>query len=291
MNMLLGLSMVVEAGYFALMNASPLPIESYQNPTVITALSSVSNLSGITYNWAADEYITVHQSQYCRFDAQFNELACGSLACGDCEDITFIGTNGDFYEYALVEEGGSTGSVAIVQSPISSHNLRLDQIEVQWLTYANTVGGDAGEGLAYDPLNQLFYVCIEDPEMQVLSFERPSHNNDATFADGSLLVAEALSFAQLSDVLGIGADISSCYYHEVTGHLLLMSHTAHNLSEIDLLGVLHGQIDLPQIQVEGFTFNADFEQLIMVAEPNLYQIYYATEVIFIDGFESVNRNF
>ncbi|TDR20492.1 SdiA-regulated domain-containing protein [Marinicella litoralis] len=268
-------------------NASPFPIENYQNPNDMVAWSSVANLSGITHNWVADEYVTVHQNQYCRFDAQLNELGCGSLACGDCEDISFLGTNGEFYEYALVEEGGAEGSVAIVQSPISTHNLRLDQVDVQWLTYANTAGGDAGEGVAYDALNQIFYVCIEDPQMQVLSFQRPTDSSDATFSDGSLVVTEALSFAQLSGLLGGGADLSSCYYDQLTGRLLLLSHIGHKLSDIDLSGVLHGQIELPQAQVEGFTFNADFTQLLVVAEPNLRQIYYASDVIFSDGFESV----
>lgn len=266
-------------------NVSPLPIESYQNPSATTALSSVANLSGITYNWVADEFITVHQNQYCRFDALLNELSCGSLACGDCEDITFLGTNGGFYEYALVEEGGAEGAVIIAQSPMDTHNLRLDQIDIQMLTYANTAGGDAGEGVAFDPINEVFYVCIEDPQMQVLSFARPIDQFDATFADGSLVVSEVLSFTQLSGLLGAGADLSSCYLDAVTGRLLLMSHTAHTIIDVDLAGQLYGQINLPQIQVEGFTFNQDFSELIVVAEPNNHQIYHSNEVIFADDFE------
>ncbi|MGJ8662619.1 MAG: SdiA-regulated domain-containing protein [Marinicella sp.] len=266
-------------------NLAPSFIENYQNPTTTSPLSTVANLSGITFNWIANEYITVHQNQYCRFDAQLNELFCGSLACGDCEDILFLGVNEKYYEYALVEEGGSEGSVVIVQSPIGTHNLRLDQVDVQWLTYANTAGGDAGEGVAFDPFNEKFYVCIEDPQMQVLSFDRPAHNDDLSFKDGSLVVSETLSYAQLSDLLGAGADLSSCYFNELSGHLLLMSHLAHNISEINLAGHLLGQIDLPQIQVEGFTFNHDFNQMIVVAEPNVHLIYYASDLIFRDGFE------
>ncbi len=280
------LSLIVLSQMFVINGKiSPLPISSYQNPTTPSALSSVANLSGITYNWVANEYVSVHQNQYCRFDYQFNELTCGSLACGDCEDITFLGINGDFYEYALVEEGGAEGSVAIVQSPVDSHNIRLDQVDVQWLTYANTSGGDAGEGVAYDPFNHIFYVCIEDPQMQVLSFLRPLDDKDASFADGSLLVSESLSHSQLSGLLGAGADLSSCFFDEQTGRLLMMSHTAHNISDIDLFGQLHGQINLPQIQVEGFTFNNDYSQLIVVAEPNLYLTYFASDVVFSNGFE------
>jgi len=260
-------------------------IEDYQSPGDLTVLSSVANLSGITYNWVADQYVTVHQNQYCRYDAQFNELFCGSLACGDCEDIFFLGTADGMYEYALVEEGGSEGSVAIVQAPISTHNLRLDQETVQWLTYANTAGGDSGEGVAFDGVSDTFYVCIEDPQMQVLSFARPAHDDDLSFADGSLSVTEVLSHAQLSAVLGAGADLSSCYFHEITGRLWLMSHLAHNISDIDFSGVLHGQIELPVSQFEGFTFNHDFSQLIVVSEPNLYQVYHAADLIFEAGFD------
>ncbi len=273
-------------GIYALgMNVSPLPISSYQTPGEVTALTTTANLSGITYNWVADEYITVHQNQYCRLDGELNQLGCGSLACGDCEDITFIGTQGAFYEYALVEEGGVEGSVIIAQSPMTTHNLRLDQIETQTLTYANTAGGDSGEGVAFDPTHGIFYVCIEDPQMQVLSFNRPADTADATFADGSLVVTEVLSFAQLAGILGDGADLSSCYFDELTGRLLLMSHLAHNISDIDLSGNLFGQLSLPAIQVEGFTFNQDYTQLIMVAEPNNHQIYYSSDVIFMTGFE------
>ncbi len=266
-------------------NVSPLPIDSYQNPNTPAVLSSIANLSGITYNWVADQYITVHQNQYCRFDSQLVELGCGSLACGDCEDITFLGTNGAFYEYALVEEGGAEGSVIIAQSPIDTHNIRLDQIEIQTLIYANTAGGDAGEGVAFDPFNDVFYVCIEDPQMQVLQFNRPANSDDATFADGSLLVSETLSFTQLSALMGAGADLSSCYYDEGTGRLLLMSHTAHRIIDVDLTGQLFAQLDLPQNQVEGFTFNADFNQLITVSEPNNHQIYHGSDVIFANGFQ------
>lgn len=267
-------------------NVSPLPLSSYQNPTTPSTLSSVTNLSGITYNSAANQYITVHQNQYCRYDAQFNELGCSSLACGDCEDIHFLGTQGNFYEYAIVEEGGPEGSVMIAQAPVSTHNLRLDQIDVQILTYASTSGGDAGEGVAYDPVNEVFYVCIEDPQMQVLSFDRPAGSADATYANGSLVVSEVLSHAQLSAHLGPGADLSSCYFNVGTGRLLLMSHLAHNISDIDLTGQLLDQLELPQNQVEGFTFNADFTLLITVAEPNSYQIYYAlSDLISADGFE------
>lgn len=114
---------------------APFALNNYSNPTAVTQLTEEFNLSGITYNWIADEYVTVHQNKYCRLDNQLNELFCGSLACGDCEDITFMGLNGDFYEYAIVEEGGSEGSVIIVQSPITTHILRFDQVDVQVLTY------------------------------------------------------------------------------------------------------------------------------------------------------------
>jgi uncharacterized protein YjiK len=100
-----------------------------------------------------------------------------------------------------------------------------------------------------------------------------------------LLVTEVLSNAQLSAVIGNGRDLSSCFFDEVTGRLLLMSHFGHSISDVGLDGMLHGQIELPQIQVEGFTFNHDCSQLVMVAEPNLYQIYHAQDVIFIDDFE------
>ncbi len=60
---------------------------------------------------------------------------------------------------------------------------------------------------------------------------------------------------------------------------------SHNISDIDLFGQLNGQINLPQIQVEDFTFNADYPQLIVVAEQNLYLTYFASDVLFSHGFE------
>ncbi len=63
---------------------------------------------------------------------------------------------------------------------------------------------------------------------------------------------------------------------------------SHNISEIDLFGQLHGQINLPQIQVESFTFNADYSRLIVVAEPNLYLAYFASDVLFSYGFEQTH---
>ncbi len=264
---------------------SPQSLSNYQNPTDFADLTSIANLSGITYNPIANEYLTVHQDKFCRLDSNFNELACGSLACGDCEDISYLGTNADFYEYAIVEEGGSEGSVIIVQAPITTNNIRLDQNSTQSLTYAATAGGDSGEGVAYDAINNTFYVCIEDPDMQVLAFSRPMNNDDATYSDGSLIVTEVLSSAQLNTILGAFADLSSCYFNQKTGRLLLMSDTAHNLSDVDLSGNLIDQIDLPDQQVEGFTFNASFDKLIIVSEPNDYQIYFSSDVLFANGFE------
>ena len=264
---------------------SPYSLDQYTNPTAVTSLTSISNLSGITYNWITNEYITVHQSSYCRLDSNLNETFCGSLACGDCEDIIFLGLNGDFYEYAIVEEGGAQGSVIIAQSPISTHNLRFDQIDTQLLTYAATAGGDSGEGIAYNPSNQTFYVCIEDPNMQVLSFSRPNNSNNASYENGSLTVTEVLSSAQLNSILGPSADLSSCYYNEVTGRLWLMSYIAHNISDVDLSGNLIEQLTLPQGQVEGFTFNSNYSEIIIVSEPNNHQIYFATDEIFSSGFE------
>jgi len=264
---------------------APFVLSNYKNPTKVTQLTEEVNLSGITYNWIADEYVTVHQNKYCRLDNQLNVLFCGSLACGDCEDITFMGLNGDFYEYAIVEEGGEQGSVIIVQSPIKTHVLRFDEVDVQVLTYQATAGGDSGEGVAYDALNDLFYVCIEDPNMQVLSFSRPATSNDVSYADGSLVVTETLSTNQLTTLLGTNADLSSCYFHETTGRLWLMSHIAHNISDVDLSGNLIDQLELPVGQVEGFTFNHDYNEMIVVSEPRNHQIYFATDVIFSDGFE------
>ncbi len=267
---------------------APFALSNYLNPTDVGQLTASSNLSGITYNWVANEYITVHQNSYCRLDSNLDELFCGSLACGDCEDINFLGLNGEFYEYAIVEEGGSEGSVIIVQSPISTHNLRFDQVDVQVLTYAPTAGGDAGEGVAFDALNSIFYVCIEDPNMQVLSFTRPANSNDATYADGSLIVTESLSSLQLTSLLGANADLSSCYFHEVTGRLWLMSHIAHTIIDVDLSGNLVDQLILPQGQVEGFSFNNDYSELIVVIEPNNHQIYFASvenDTVFVNGFE------
>ena len=263
----------------------PFPLENYENPTEVTQLTEQVNLSGITYNWIADEYITVHQNSYCRLDNQLNELFCGPLDCGDCEDIIFMGLNGAFYEYALVEEGGAQGSVIIVQAPVDTHILRFDEVSFQKLTYAPTVGGDSGEGVAYDPVNNIIYICIEDPNMQVLSFTRPSHNDDASYENGSLTITESLSTKQLASLLGPGADLSSCYFHESTGRLWLMSHIAHNISDVDLSGNLIHQLELPIGQVEGFTFNNDFNELIVVSEPRHYQIYFATDKIFSHGFE------
>ena len=264
---------------------SPDDLSSYQDPAPFTALTSIVNLSGITYNPVADEYITVHQNKYCRLDNSLNELFCGSLACGDCEDISYLGVNGEFYEYAIVEEGGSEGSVIIAQSPMATHNVRLDQISTQTLTYAATAGGDSGEGVAYDAVNNIIYVCIEDPNMLVLAFNRPADNNDATYSDGSLSVTEALTTAQLNGLLGNSSDLSSCYFNHDTGRLLIMSDIAHNISDIDLSGTLFDQITLPDRQVEGFTFNADFKQLIVTSEPRDFQIYTNSDKVFGNGFE------
>jgi hypothetical protein len=49
----------------SLSQVTPFPIETYQNQSTTSALSSIANLSGITYNWVANEYVSVHQNSYC----------------------------------------------------------------------------------------------------------------------------------------------------------------------------------------------------------------------------------
>ncbi len=273
-------------------NGNPANLSDYIVDGNFSQLTTEYNLSGITYNPIADEYVTVNQDRYCRLDNQFNELFCGVLSCGDCEDITYLGTNGQFYEYAIVEEGGSEGSVYIVQSPFETHSIRIDLPGLQTLTYAATSGGDSGEGIAYDAANNRFFVCIEDPSMEVLVFDRPAHSNDATYSDNSLVVATALDTNTLEGLLGTFADLSSCYFNQANGRLWLMSDTAHNLSVVDFQGNLHEQLTLPDRQVEGFTFSQDFSQLVVVTEPRDYQTYTADieviDLIFVDGFEAGN---
>jgi uncharacterized protein YjiK len=270
---------------------SPAPLNDYSVDGDFSQLTTEFNLSGITYNPIADEYVTVNQDRYCRLDSNFNQVFCGVLSCGDCEDIVYLGVNGQFYEYAIVEEGGSEGSIYIVQSPMSTHSIRIDLPGLQTLTYAATSGGDSGEGIAFDALNNKFYVCIEDPLMQVLEFDRPNNSNDATYANGSLNVTTTLNSTTLENILGVSSDLSSCYYNPASNRLWLMSDIAHNISDIDLQGNLHQQLTLPDQQVEGFTFNQDFSQLVIVAEPNNYQTYSAQstgdDLIFANDFEDV----
>ena len=254
----------------------PYELDSYTNASGFSALTSIPQLSGITYNWDADEYITVHQDSYCRLDANFNQLECASLGCpaGDCEDVSYLGVSGTDYEYAFVEEGGAETSVIIVKIPVNDHRIRIDKRPHQTLTFATTNGGDGGEGVAYNPATNTFYACVEDPDKVVYQFQRPVDFADKSFANGTLSVSTALSTAQLDAVLGTGTDLSSCYFNQRSNDLWLLQDIGQRIAVVSLDGALVDLLDLADaVKPEGLTFNAGFTTMVVVSEPNTYETF------------------
>lgn len=258
--------------------ADDCPLEGYAPAGAAGEIEAItSNLSGITYNAATGTYLAVLDSnrELHELDAELNHLrtiALSNVEHSDTEDISWLGSDGDRHEYAVVTED-SVLYVGAVPPEVTE----LDLSTFQQLTFAPppASGNRGGEGVAYDPDSGTFWVCSEKDPMVVYTFARPASEADLSYEDG-LSVSEAFDApALLSHAI---TDIASCYYDARTGRLLMLSEESERVLDVELDGAVVHALEVPELsKPEGLTLGASAE-LVVVGEPNGYQVYeYAGE--------------
>lgn len=253
------------------------PLDCYEAKTDPGEVSDITNnLSGITWNADSGTYFTIRDSskRINELDTDMSsirEISITNVPSSDLEDIVWLGTEDGVAMFALVSEEGtlSVGPIALDDSSI-----RLDQW--QTLTYGPSpdVFNNGAEGVAWDPASGTFWVCNEKSPMAISQFSRPSDTDDHDYT-GDLVVTEPFDAeAALGDSI---TDISSCMFDPDTGRLLVLSHEAAAVLDVDLDGTILGELEVRIIpsgtnKPEGITLNDD-DELMVAGEPNNYRIY------------------
>ncbi len=236
----------------------------------------LSNLSGITWNPATGTFMAVLDSNrtLVELDADMavvRMISLDKVAHRDMEDIVYLGADAEGTpSYAIVTED----NVLYLGAVPDDGAKELNTESWQTVTYAaDDSGNSGGEGVAYDPATQTFWVCKEWDPMAVYTFARPKTGEDVSYEDGSLKVSEAFDAETL---LGKDAgDLASCLFDERTGRLLILSERSDLVLDVATDGTLFGTLDLDGSSMskpEGITLLDDGD-MVVVGEPNQWVRY------------------
>ncbi len=172
----------------------------------------------------------------------------------------------------------------------------LSGTERQVLTVAatETDNNSGSEGIAFNPdlgVKGVFYVVGEGYQAssprRLFRFERPTNEvTDYAYTDAELTVVEIVDAEARFPDTGATHDFSDCLLAP-NGHLLIMSHIADQIGQIDVEDLFTNHNTSPthdaeaitfvstlalpaNYQWEGMTFYGDDDDLFCVSEPTLY---------------------
>ena len=169
---------------------------------------------------------------------------------GDEEDIVYL--NND--DYAIVTEEGDLyiGNLDFSDNDIDPNNF-------QKITFSEHNGNSGSEGVAYDSLNQTFYIVKEKEPMAFYTFHRPNHENDTT-------ISVQIPFDAEIEFSGIMDDLSSISFDYRTNRVLIVSDESQKIIDVEPSnGLILGQMNLSGMdQAEGICFiNHNYDLLIV----------------------------
>jgi len=254
------------------------PIEAYEAITEADGLDAISsNLSGVSWNAATGTYMAVLDSNRMLVEISaeleiLREIDIDNVTHSDLEDIAYLGEEEGMSMYAM----GSEDGVMYIGPVADDGSTEVDFDGFQEVTYAaepeNRNRG--GEGVAFDPVTETIWTCVEKDPMTVYRFVRPAWGSDASYTE-DLDVVEPFD-AQTQFAAAID-DISSCIYDPRTERLLVLSHESQRILDVDLDGTIVGYLDIASestslTKPEGLALNDDGD-LLIVGEPNVVQLW------------------
>jgi len=225
------------------------------------------DLSGITYNPVTDTYFMIQNNggRIWEVDKNFNLLRVIRMlnnSFDDSEDIVYMGNN----EYAIVNEASQLFIVSIFSDTTTLD--ATDTSTVQTINFGSDGGNIGPEGVAFDQATQTFYIVKEMQPKAIYSFQRPAAGNQSIVPDVPF-DAETV----LANVLGTYGDLSAITFDPRDNTLLLLSHTRHQVLNLDITGNVLGVLDLSDSrQAEGITLD-DNGSLQIVSEANYQRTY------------------
>ena len=255
----LGLLIFVTHKIFAQNNS---PLEYYVQEIIPTEIAWIyDDLSGVTINKNNNNLYMIEndEGKIWQLDTNINYIQTilgGQF--GDEEDLVYLNYN----NFAIVTEEGNLyiGSLDVGENDI-------DPDDFQKIIFSQHDGNNGAEGIAYDSLNQIFYIVKEKEPMAFYSFQRPDHENDTTIAVNIPFNAETIFY-------GIIDDLSSITFDYRTNRVLILSDESQKIFDVDPLnGLIFGELTINGMeQPEGLCFLNNHDILI-VGEPNFYTTY------------------
>ena len=239
------------------------PLEYYSQEIIPTEISWIyDDLSGVTINSSSNTLFMIEndEGKIWELDTNFNHIRTilgGQF--GDEEDIVYL--NND--DYAIVTEEGDLyiGNLDFSDNDIDPNNF-------QKITFSEHNGNSGSEGVAYDSLNQTFYIVKEKEPMAFYTFPRPNHENDTT-------ISVQIPFDAEIEFSGIMDDLSSISFDYRTNRVLIVSDESQKIIDVEPSnGLVLGHMNLSGMdQAEGICFLNHNYDLLIVGEPNYYTIY------------------
>lgn len=229
------------------------------NPVELPYISK--NASGLTYNPDTNTLFAVinHPESIIEMDKNGHLLRAISLGgFEDTEGLVYIGNE----RFVILEERRRS----IVMIPISADTVHIDRRGLRSL--ALPISGEANkgfEGIAADVASGRLFVVNEKKPRQLLQI------------DGFINYLPTTELSEpwnLEDNSLGNSDIAGLHFDAQTGHLLLLSEESGKLSESDLRGTRHSQLNFGSLdrripQAEGVTLD-DEGNLFILSEPNLF---------------------
>ena len=220
------------------------PLEYYSQEIIPTEISWIyDDLSGVTINSNSNTLFMIENDEgtIWQLDTNINHMQTilgGQF--GDEEDIVYLNNT----DYAIVTEEGDLyiGNLDFSDNDIDPNNF-------QKITFSEHNGNSGSEGVAYDSLNQTFYIVKEKEPMAFYTFHRPNHENDTT-------ISVQIPFDAEIEFSGIMDDLSSISFDYRTNRVLIVSDESQKIIDVEPSnGLILGQMNLSGMdQAEGICF-------------------------------------
>lgn len=244
------------------------------------------NFSGITYSSTSNSVFVVDNgvSHIYEFTlAGLYRRTITTTGFEDAEGIVWMGGN----QFGVLEEKNSHISLvtiaptttSLVKSSLPTTSIIRPDLAPNDPSFGslNPTGENVGlEGIAFDPLLDLFYLTKEkafgtpgDYGINVFAVER---NGNASVLFNPTLVQPGATYS----LANLVTDIADVHFDPVSRNLLVLSHESRRLVEVTLTGKVLSFRDQPGTQIEGLTMTPDRKQMFVVGESREFFRYEAS---------------
>ena len=230
-----------------------------------------NNLSGLTYYSPNDTLFAITNNPCRLYEISKDGTLLRTIELHNFEDTEGLVYVQDNF-FAVIEERRHTLHLLKVNDDTTSVN--LNQVHKSLTVDTKNADNRGFEGLAYNPIKDVFFIAIEKDEPQIIKIT-------------GWLTGSPLQIQTDSDILCNDLDMddfSGLHFETNSGNLIFLSDESKRITEVTLQGEhissmgLEGGFsglndDIPQ--PEGITMDAD-RTLYVVSEPNIFYCFKPT---------------